>query len=96
MSEEVIGTTAPVHDWFGLSYSNYLVIPRAILESMPVGWQKQFVDLLRECDTAVADAKIETSAKYRVTPIGADGKFAREPMPHYRHAPNVFGRERST
>lgn len=40
----------PVHLWFGLSYSNYLVLPRSILQSAPVKWQRKFVSLLDELD----------------------------------------------
>jgi hypothetical protein len=37
-----------IHLWFGLSYANYLVLPRSVLQSMPDEWQKQFVLLLNE------------------------------------------------
>ncbi|EFC79182.1 hypothetical protein FrEUN1fDRAFT_7713, partial [Parafrankia sp. EUN1f] len=32
-----------IHTWFGLSYSNYLVLPRSLLQSMPDRWQEPFV-----------------------------------------------------
>lgn len=38
----------PVHEWFGLSYANYLVVPRTFLQSMPAGWQLRIVACLRE------------------------------------------------
>jgi hypothetical protein len=41
-----------VHHWFGLSYTNYLVLPRTLLQSMPDEWQARFVDCLRELDEA--------------------------------------------
>lgn len=37
-----------IHDWFELSYSSYLVIPRSILQSAPDNWQEKFVKLLNE------------------------------------------------
>jgi hypothetical protein len=49
---KVIDTSEPVHEWFGLTYSNYLVLPRSILQSMPLEWQKRFVACLQELDQA--------------------------------------------
>jgi len=40
----------PVHGLFGLSYAQYLTIPRSVLQSMPVKWQEQFVQCLNELD----------------------------------------------
>lgn len=39
-----------VHLYFGLSYCNYLVIPRSLLQSMPSSWQKKFIELVEELD----------------------------------------------
>lgn len=38
----------PIHLWFSLSYSNYLVLARSVLQSMPQEWQARFVVLLEE------------------------------------------------
>jgi hypothetical protein len=40
--------TEPIHLWFSLSYANYLVAPRSVLQSMPQEWQARFVMLLAE------------------------------------------------
>jgi hypothetical protein len=40
----------PIHLWFELSYAQYLVIPRSILQSMPTKWQRNFVWLMGELD----------------------------------------------
>lgn len=45
-------TDGPVHTWFGLTYSNYLVLPRALMQSMPVDWQERIVGCLEELDAA--------------------------------------------
>lgn len=34
-------TNGPIHGFFGLSYSNYLVLPRTLMQSMPVAWQER-------------------------------------------------------
>jgi hypothetical protein len=42
----------PIHLWFSLSYANYLVLPRSVLQSMPQPWQARFCELLSEMDDA--------------------------------------------
>lgn len=49
MSVESIGA------WFGLSYANYLVVPRTVLQSMPDEWQERFVACLQEIDGTFPD-----------------------------------------
>jgi len=49
-SEVIIVDDGAIHEWFGLSYAQYLAIPRTVLQSMPLEWQKRFVGLLREID----------------------------------------------
>ena len=39
-----------IHDWFELSYAQYLTVPRSVLQSMPEDWQAKFVALLDEMD----------------------------------------------
>jgi len=39
-----------IHDHFGLTYANYMVLPRSILQSMPYSWQERFVELIDELD----------------------------------------------
>jgi len=39
-----------IHEFFELSYANYLVLPRSILQSMPNDWQIKFVKMLEELD----------------------------------------------
>jgi hypothetical protein len=38
----------PVHKHFGLTYAEYMVLPRVMLHSMPLDWQERFVAILRE------------------------------------------------
>ncbi len=69
----------PIHDWFGLSYSSYLCIPRSALEAMPVGWQERLVALLDEADTL----GLETP-KYTVQRRASSGRFIKDPWADYR------------
>ncbi|TGZ14705.1 hypothetical protein DV517_61880 [Streptomyces sp. S816] len=54
-----------IHGHFGLSYANYLVLPRTLLQSMDDAWQTQFVALLNE----MADAfqRVPQAEGYEVT-----------------------------
>lgn len=40
-----------VHTFFGLTYANYLILHRTILQSMPLEWQERFTDLLQEMES---------------------------------------------
>ncbi len=42
-----------IHDWFELSYAQYLTIPRSVLQSMPNEWQERFVKCLEELDDTI-------------------------------------------
>lgn len=44
----------PVHTWFSLSYSNFLVLHRSLMQSMPTEWQRRIVALFDEMDRAFA------------------------------------------
>lgn len=87
---ETEAADGPVNRWFGLSYSNYLVLPRALMQSMTLGWQGKLVVLLEETDVACGEARI-TVPVYSVRAVDEpSGRFIKDPIPHYRHAPNLF------
>lgn len=64
-ADRVDPTDGPIHRHFGLSYSNYLVLPRTLLQSMPLDWQERAVALLDEL--AAAFSHIEQPDCYEVT-----------------------------
>jgi len=55
----------PIHNHFGLSYAEYLTIPRSALQSMPKEWQKRFVQCLAEIDQTIECSPAE-GYEYRV------------------------------
>jgi hypothetical protein len=80
-----------VHEYFGLTYASYKVLPRTLMQSMPIEWQERFVALMLELEEAYAHVSGEFPSDYLVTPK-KDGKFVKETNPHYRHGrvePNV-------
>lgn len=79
--DSLVDDDEPVHLWFGLSYANYLTLPRSLLQSMPDEWQKRFVTCLYELDAHFEG--VPQASRYRVTAIDEDGRFTKDPVPHY-------------
>ncbi|MFQ2188705.1 hypothetical protein [Aeromonas jandaei] len=78
---------APFHQWFGLTYSSYLVLPRSVLEAMPFEWQERAIELLDE-----AREMLDTDAipdNYCVQLRGDSGRFVRDQFANYRHPPMI-------
>lgn len=71
-----------IHDYFGLSYANYLVLPRSVLQSMPDEWQEQFVGLLNQILETI-DEEFEPEGGYRVLALDKNKKFKRDPYSNY-------------
>ena len=72
----------PIHGWFGLTYSNYLVLHRSMMQSMPVEWQQRAVALFDELDNAFPDLErppsfIVTAAQEREYSDLDDAELAR-------------------
>ncbi len=83
----------PVHTWFELSYAHYLTIPRSILQSMPVNWQRDFVKCLEELDETF-DWRPQ-HATYWVS-MKKNGKFmsiSRDPFVDYERGRKVWTKE---
>ncbi|MFM9707851.1 hypothetical protein [Streptomyces galilaeus] len=57
-------TDGPIHDHFGLSYCNYAVLPRTLMQSMSPAWQERMTACLDEL--AQAFAHIEQAEIYDV------------------------------
>lgn len=55
-----------IHTYFGLSYANYLTVPRVALDAMPSEWQAKFTALLEELDETI-DWRPERGQQYRCT-----------------------------
>jgi hypothetical protein len=52
-NDEILLSSDPIHCWFGLSYAQYLTIPRTVLQSMPIEWQRVFVKCLNQIDEVI-------------------------------------------
>ncbi len=80
MSDVIEESFEAIHLWFELTYANYLVLPRAVLQSMPDPWQAKFVALLEEMQAAYGH--LDWPA-YAVNARGEGGRFIKDPIPHY-------------
>lgn len=72
-----------IHHWFQLSYSSYLVLPRSLMEGMPIEWQHKMIDLLEEMREVYDSSKIEDN--YTVQLRDKKGRFKEDPLANYRH-----------
>ena len=72
-----------IHKWFGLSYANYLVIPRSILQSMPTDWQQEFVSLLEKIEEKMNENNLIQQPDYQVTARNRNGKYIKDPYSYY-------------
>ena len=71
----------PIHDFFGLTYASYLVLPRTMLQSAPVEWQQRFVKQLQELDELFGHHAIDGS--YSVQFRDPGGRFIDDPLKDY-------------
>lgn len=72
-----------ISEWFSLSYSSYLVLPRVFLESMPENFQERFVALLQELEESL-EIDENYTGQYKVQ-YWKDKRFAVDPYRAYRH-----------
>lgn len=79
----------PIHDFFGLSYSSYLVLSRTALQSMPPEWQRRFVAMLGEVREYLGEAG--EGGNYWVRMRDHRGAFVHDPLADYER-----GRRRLT
>ncbi len=80
--ETVIETKEHIHGYFNLTYANYLVLPRSILQSMPDEWQEQFVKLLNQIPELFG-TEWEPEGGYRVLALNREKKFTKNPYSDY-------------
>jgi hypothetical protein len=88
MDKELAIDNEPIHGWFELSYASYLVLPRSILQSAPVEWQRRFVECLNELEEMFGD--VPKDGTYEVTLKNDDGKFIHDELRDYERGRRVI------
>lgn len=81
MTKLFANDTEAIHTWFSLTYSNYLVLPRSVLQSMPDKWQKEFVECLEELENKFGH--LEWPERYDIRARNEAGRYIKDPIPHY-------------
>lgn len=81
MKNAIYSQEMTIHEWFELSYAQYLTIPRSVLQSMPYDWQYKFTALLNELDEAIDWRPKE--GRYWVKLKDAKGKYIHGPLMDY-------------
>ena len=71
-----------IHTRFSLTYANYLVLPRSLLQSLPEEMQYRLTEVLDEIGN-LALANDVPFPDYRVQTVDDRGRYMRDPVPHY-------------
>lgn len=71
----------PIHEWFELSYAQYLTVPRSVLQSMSKEWQDRFVKCLEELDEKIDWRPRE--GRYWVKLKDDKGRYVSDPLMDY-------------
>lgn len=79
-----------VDSWFGLSYSNYMVLHRSLLQSMSNKWQKKFIKLINELDNKCKSFINEFPDEYEVNAIKNGQKIEDKFADYRRGNQNIF------
>jgi hypothetical protein len=81
-NEQWVRPDTDIHTWFSLTYANYLVLPRSLLQSLPEEMQYRLTEVLDEIgDLALANDV--PFPDYRVQTVDDRGRYMRDPVPHY-------------
>jgi hypothetical protein len=86
--------TEPVHAWFGLTYSSYLVLQRSILQSTPIKWQRKFIKLIEELEEMASDIE-DLPSKYTVQLRDENGRFIKDPYADYDRGRRIVNLKRN-
>lgn len=84
MPEPIIVENGGIHEFFGLSYAQYLAIPRTVLQSMPLEWQEKFVKCLEEMNETFPGWMQKGCSFYHIQLRDAEtGKFVEDYLADY-------------
>lgn len=81
MSNPIYEPSEPIHNWFSLTYANYLVLRRSVLQSAPVDLQQRLVVILNELHDLFGDEPLEGA--FTVQLRNDQGRFVVDPFADY-------------
>lgn len=79
---KIISEQEPIHEFFNLTYANYLVLPRSVLQSMSIDWQEKFVNLLERIPEVICE-DFEPDGGYAVRARDSEGHFILDQYSNY-------------
>ena len=88
MKEKPIIIKEFVHEWFGLTYASYMVLPRTMLQSMPDNWQEKFIKLINEMDDKLGHHNKVYS--YTVLSKDKNNKFMKDDLRNYNRGRRIL------
>lgn len=71
-----------IHNWFGLTYCSYKVLPRLILDDLPEEMQDKFLEVMQYIEDNYDNTTWISNYWVRAR---VDGKFGKDPLSNYRH-----------
>lgn len=74
-----------IHGLFGLTYANYFVMPRSVLQSMPPVWQHEFTLLIETLQEKYSGY----SMNYRVNRVDDRNRFITDPLRDYERGRRI-------
>ncbi len=80
--QELEESNEPLNLWFELSYAQYLTVPRLVMQSMDIEWQRKMALLLQELDETFDWRPRE--GRYFVRLRDDRGRFQDAPLADYR------------
>jgi len=80
-SEELF--SCQLHQWFELSYAQYLTIPRSVMQEMPYDWRFKMAALLEELDETLEWRP--SNGRYWVQLRDSNGRYNRDPLSNYKY-----------
>ena len=97
MEERYIRREGAVHQYFELTYANFLVLPRTVMMDMPTDWQNKFVSLLEELDeeTSWRDALDGYSVGVDFYTVNGRKCSIPESIGNYRHPVKEWVKEKN-
>jgi len=75
--------SSPIAYYFELSRASFLTVPRLVMESMPIEWQRDMAELLNQLDETFDWRPSE--GRYWVKLRDNSGRFTEAPLADYRH-----------
>lgn len=77
-----------MEEWWGLSRSQYITIPRSVIQEMPKKWQDKFALMLNDLDFTF-DWRPRGATYWCMLRNDQTGRFENDILCNYRHDPEV-------